>query len=184
MGKVLSISIFKGGAGKTATAVSLSASLAKLGARVLLIDLDQQASATRHLGIDPESENPNLYHVFKRQVTAGTAIKQLPHGFSIITGHGLLAAIEEALEEGDEGMLKDLIAGIKDDFEYIILDSPPGKAMLAFNALSAADEVIIPVAAGKAANLEGGRPLPSIARFRTASISDARGGNKPRCART
>lgn len=158
MGKVLSISIFKGGAGKTATAVSLSHALSQLGARVLLIDLDQQASATRHVGLDPESENPNLYHVFKRQVPAGTAIKHLPHGFSIIAGHSLLAAIEEALEEGDEKMLKDLIAGIKDEFDYIILDSPPGKAMLSFNALSAADEVIIPLPAERPA-LDGVQDL-------------------------
>src|SRR5512143_1210850 len=86
MGKVLSISIFKGGAGKTATAVSLASALSQLGARVLLIDFDQQASATRHLGLDPEQENPNLYHVFKRQVTARTAVKELPHGLSIIPG--------------------------------------------------------------------------------------------------
>ena len=102
MGKVLSISIFKGGAGKTATAVSLASALTQLGAKVLLIDLDQQASATRHLGLDPEQENPNLYHVFKKQVTARTAVKPLSHGFSIIPGNSLLAAIEEALEEGDE----------------------------------------------------------------------------------
>lgn len=158
MGKVLSISIFKGGAGKTATAVSLSAALAQLGARVLLIDLDQQASATRHVGLDPESENPNLYHVFKRQVPARTAIKPLSHGFDIIAGHSLLAAIEEALEEGDETMLKDLIAGIKHEYDYIILDSPPGKAMLAFNALSAADEVIIPLPAERPA-LDGVQDL-------------------------
>src|SRR5512134_82158 len=158
MGKVLSISIFKGGAGKTATAVSLSSALTQLGAKVLLIDLDQQASATRHLGLDPEQENPNLYHVFKKQVTARTAVKQLSHGFSIIPGNSLLAAIEEALEEGDETMLRNLIAGLRDEFDYIILDSPPGKAMLSFNALSAADEILIPLPAERPA-LDGVQDL-------------------------
>lgn len=158
MGKVLSVSIFKGGAGKTATAVSLASALTSLGAKVLLIDLDQQASATRHLGLDPEHENPNLYHVFKKQVTARTAVKTLPHGLSIIPGNSLLAAIEEALEEGDEPMLRDLIAGVRDDFDYIILDSPPGKAMLAFNALSAADEILIPLPAERPA-LDGVQDL-------------------------
>lgn len=158
MGKVLSISIFKGGAGKTASAVSLSSALTSLGARVLLIDLDQQASATHHVGLDPDNENPNLYHVFKKQVTPITAIKQLEHGFSIMPGSGLLAAIEAAMEEGDEGMLKDLISGIKDQFDYVILDSPPGKAMLSFNALSAADEVIIPLPAERPA-LDGVQDL-------------------------
>jgi chromosome partitioning protein len=158
MGKVLSVSIFKGGAGKTATAVSLASALTTLGAKVLLIDLDQQASATRHLGLDPEHENPNLYHVFKKQVTARTAVKTLSHGLSIIPGNSLLAAIEEALEEGDEPMLRDLIAGVRDDFDYIILDSPPGKAMLAFNALSAADEILIPLPAERPA-LDGVQDL-------------------------
>jgi chromosome partitioning protein len=158
MGKVLSISIFKGGAGKTATAVSLASALTQLGAKVLLIDLDQQASATRHLGLDPEQENPNLYHVFKKQVTASTAVKQLSHGLSIIPGNSLLAAIEEALEEGDEPMLRDLIAGLRDEFDYIILDSPPGKAMLSFNALSAADEILIPLPAERPA-LDGVQDL-------------------------
>lgn len=158
MGKVLSVSIFKGGAGKTATAVSLASALTSLGAKVLLIDLDQQASATRHLGLDPEHENPNLYHVFKKQVTARTAVKTLSHGLSIIPGNSLLAAIEEALEEGDEPMLRDLIAGVRDDFDYIILDSPPGKAMLAFNALSAADEILIPLPAERPA-LDGVQDL-------------------------
>ncbi len=155
---MISVSIFKGGTGKTTTAVSLSAALAARGARVLLIDLDQQASATRHVGLDPEEENPNLFHVFKRQVTASTAVKELPHGFSIIPGNSLLAAIEEALEEGDETMLRDLIAGVRHDFDYVMLDSPPGKAMLAVNALSAADEVIIPLQAERPA-LDGVQDL-------------------------
>lgn len=158
MGKVLSISIFKGGAGKTATAVSLASALTQLGAKVLLIDLDQQASATRHLGLDPEQENPNLYHVFKKQVTARTAVKPLAHGFSIIPGNSLLAAIEEALEEGDESMLRELIAGLRDEFDYILLDSPPAKAMLSFNALSAADEILIPLPAERPA-LDGVQDL-------------------------
>lgn len=147
MGKIIAVSIFKGGAGKTTTSVSIAAALAQLGAKVLLADLDQQASATRHLGLDPEQENPNLFHVFKGMVPASTAIKELPFGFDILTGHSLLAAIEEALEEGDETLLREKFAGLKHDYDYIILDSPPGKAQLAFNAMSAADEIIIPLSA-------------------------------------
>ncbi len=158
MTRVISISIFKGGTGKTTTAVSLASALAGLGKRVLLIDLDQQASATRHLGIDPEKENPNLYHVFMKQVPAGLAVKDTKFGFKIIPGNSLLAAIEEALEPGDEGMLKSLIEGIKQEYDYVLLDSPPGKAMLAVNALSAADEVIIPLQAERPA-LDGVQDL-------------------------
>jgi chromosome partitioning protein len=151
MGKTISISIFKGGTGKTTTAVNLSAALAQLGATVLLIDLDQQASATRHLGLDPENQYPSLFDVFKEREPASMAIRPLDVGFSIIPGHAYMAAIEEAMEEGDETMLKRLISGVTHDFDYIILDSPPGKAMLAMNALAAAHEVIVPLQAERPA---------------------------------
>jgi chromosome partitioning protein len=158
MAKIISISIFKGGTAKTTTAINLSHALAVLGKKVLLIDLDQQASATRHIGIDPEKENPNLYHVFQKQVPASLAVKDSKFGFKIIPGNSLLAAIEEALEEGDESMLKNLISGILPEYDFVILDSPPGKAMLAINALSAADEIIIPLQAERPA-LDGVQDL-------------------------
>lgn len=158
MGRVISISIFKGGTGKTTTAVSLATALTQLSRKVLLIDLDQQATATRHLGFDPEAENPNMYHVFRKQVPAAAAIKETPFDLHLIPGNSLLAAIEEALEDGDEAMLKELIEGVKEEYDFIILDSPPGKAMLAINALSAADGVIIPLQAERPA-LDGVQDL-------------------------
>ena len=142
MGKVIAISVFKGGTGKTTTAVSLAAALTKLGARVLLVDLDQQATATKYVGLNPE-EKPTLYEVFLKQVNIGSAIRELPFGFYAIPANSGLAAIDEALEAGDEGMLRDFISGIKDDFDYVLIDTPPGKAMLSINALTAADEVLI-----------------------------------------
>jgi chromosome partitioning protein len=145
MGKIISISIFKGGTGKTATAVSLGTALAQEGHNVLLVDLDQQASATRHLGLDPEQINPNMFHVFHKQVPPRLAIKDIEHGFAIMPGNSLLAAVEESMEEGDERMLKELLAGVASEYDYIVLDTPPGKAMLSINALAAADEVIIPL---------------------------------------
>jgi chromosome partitioning protein len=154
MGKVIAISVFKGGTGKTTTAVSLAAALHELGCRVLLLDLDQQATATKYIGLNPDTENPNLYHVFLKQANIGSTIKELPFGFFAIPGNSGLATIDDALEEGDEMMLRDFISGIKDDFDYVIIDTPPGKTMLAINALSAADEVIITLQAERPA-LEG-----------------------------
>lgn len=151
MSKVFSISIFKGGTGKTTTAISLAASLAQLGKKALILDLDQQASATRHIGLNPETEKPHLYHVFHDNVPAGMAVKQTKFGFDIIPGNALLAVVEASLEEGDETMLRQLISGIKPEYDYIILDSPPGKAMLSINALAAADKVIIPLQAERPA---------------------------------
>jgi chromosome partitioning protein len=142
MGKVIAISVFKGGTGKTTTAVSLAAALKYLGTRVLLIDLDQQATATKYVGLNPE-EKPTLYNVFLKEVNIGSAIRELPFGFFAIPANAGLAAIEDALEEGDEMMLRDFISSVRDDFDYVIIDTPPGKAGLTINALSAADEVII-----------------------------------------
>lgn len=151
MGKVISFSIFKGGTGKTTSAVNTAAALAELDGRVLLIDLDQQASATRYLGIDPEKENPNLYHVFTKQAPSHLAIKEMGFGFDLIPAHSLLAAVEEALEPGDELLFKEHIEGLVPDYDYVILDTPPGKGMLSISALAAADEVIIPLQAERPA---------------------------------
>lgn len=151
MGQIITVSIFKGGTGKTTSAVNLSASLAQLGRRVLLVDLDQQASATKHLGIDPERINPNLFHVFLRQVPASLAVQRTEFGFDIIPGNGLLAAIEESLEEGDEAILSEILAGQKDAYDFVIIDSPPSKSMLSRSSLAGADQVLIPLQAERPA---------------------------------
>lgn len=151
MGKALSFSIFKGGTGKTTSAVNMAAALTQLGQRVLLVDLDQQASATRHLDVDPETQNPNLYHIFMEQSPTHLAIHETPFGFDLIPGHSLLAAVEEALEPGDEMLFRNHIQGVVPDYDHLILDTPPGKGMLSISALAAADEVIIPLQAERPA---------------------------------
>ncbi len=151
MGQIISISIFKGGSGKTTTAVNLSSALAQTGKTVVLIDLDQQGQATKYIGIDPEKANPNLFHVFMRQIPAQLAIKTTEFGFGIIPGNSLIAAIEESLENGDEKFLQELISGVKPNFDYIILDTPPSKSMLSRSALTAADFVLIPLQAERPA---------------------------------
>src|SRR6266446_1636252 len=127
--KVVSFSIFKGGTGKTTTTVNVAAALAKKGKRVLLVDLDQQASATRYLGIEPES-SPNLYEVFSGAKPAQLAVRKTKFGIDVLSSHTLLAAIEEALEPGEEIKLQEILNPLKPSYEYILLDSPPGKAML------------------------------------------------------
>jgi len=99
--KTVTFSIFKGGTGKTTSVVSTAAALAQRGQRVLLVDLDQQASATRYLDLDPE-QSPNLYEVFMGVKPPALAIRTTRFGVDALTSHLLLAAIEEALEPGDE----------------------------------------------------------------------------------
>ena len=150
MGKVIAVSVFKGGTGKTTTAVSLASALSSLGAKVLLLDLDQQATATKYVGLNPE-ERPTLFDVFRDRRPLTSAIRSLSFGFDAIPGNSGMATIEDALEEGDEMMLRDFIGDLRDEYDYIVIDTPPGKAMLAINALSAADEVIITLQTERAA---------------------------------
>lgn len=148
--KVVSFSIFKGGTGKTTSTVNTAAALVAKGQRVLLVDLDQQASATRYLDLDPEHA-PNLYEVFMGTRSAALAIRSTRVGIDVLASHVLLAAIEEALEPGDELRLSQILTPLKPTYDFILIDTPPGKAMLAFNGLAAADLIIIPASAERMA---------------------------------
>src|SRR5438067_7051449 len=148
--KVVSFSIFKGGTGKTTTSDNTAAALVKKGKRVLLVDLDQQASATRYLDLDPE-QSPNLYDVFMGAKPASLAIRKTRFKVDVLSSHVLLAAIEEALEPGDELKLSDFLTPLKPSYDFILVDTPPGKAMLAFNGLAAADLIVIPASAERMA---------------------------------
>src|SRR5512134_3189851 len=148
--KVISFSIFKGGTGKTTSSVNTAVSLARKGKKVLLVDLDQQSSATRYLDLDPDG-SPNLYQVYMGTKPAALAIRPTRFGVDMLTSNTLLAAIEEALEPGDELKLADYLNPLKPTYDFIIIDTPPGKAMLAFNGLAAADLIIIPASAERMA---------------------------------
>ena len=151
MAKIIAFSIFKGGTGKTTSAVNTAAALAEMGKRVLLADLDQQASATRYVGVDPERANPSLYHVFMQQTPASVVRRQTAFGFDLLPSSSLLAAIEESLEPGDEVLLRDILQPLGDEYDYILLDTPPGKAGLAFNGIVAADLLLVPASAERMA---------------------------------
>src|SRR5512132_2526791 len=144
--KVVTISIFKGGTAKTTSTVNTAAALVNKGKKVLVIDLDQQASATRYLDLDPDA-SPSLYEVFTGNQQASLAIRHNKYGVDVLTSHVLMAAIEDALEPGDETKLTDLIMPLRALYDFILVDTPPGKAMLAFNGLAAADLILIPASA-------------------------------------
>ncbi len=145
--KVISFSIYKGGTGKTTSTVNTAAALTKLGKKVLLIDLDQQASATRYLGINPDEPKYNLYHVFYQNVPVNVVKVQTSFGIDVLPSSSLMAAIEASLEPGDELILREKIAPLKDEYDYILIDTPPGKADLAFNGIVAADILLVPASA-------------------------------------
>jgi chromosome partitioning protein len=145
--KTITFSIYKGGTGKTTSAVNTAAALTQLGNRVLLVDLDQQVSTTRYVGIEPNSLRYNLYHVFFNNLPASVVKQETKFGFDLLPSSSLMAAIEESLEPGDEELLRDRLAPLRDEYDYILIDTPPGKAELAFNGIVAADLLIIPASA-------------------------------------
>jgi chromosome partitioning protein len=148
--KVVTFSIFKGGTGKTTSTVNAATALAKKGKRVLLVDLDQQASATRYLGLEPMS-SPNLYEVYMGTKPAALAIRPTSFGVDVLASHPYMAAIEAALEPGDELKLSGFLQPLRPDYDFILVDNPPGKARLAFSGLSAADLIVVACSAERMA---------------------------------
>jgi chromosome partitioning protein len=148
MGKIIAIANQKGGVGKTTTSVNLAASLGVLEKKVLLIDADPQANATSGLGIDVEGVEHGTYHLIEHTVAARDAIvKTSSPNLDLIPAHIDLVAIEIELVDKDnrESMLKIAVEGLKDDYDYILIDCAPSLGLLTLNALTAADSVIIPI---------------------------------------
>ncbi len=148
MGHVYALANQKGGVGKTTTAVSLADGLAIRGQRTLLIDVDPQANATSSLGFDKQHIQPSLYAVLLqdmplRDILLPTARPQLALAPSAPALAG--AEVDLVSELGREYRLRDALAAVRDEYDYVIIDCPPSLGLLTINALAAADGVIIPV---------------------------------------
>ncbi len=141
--KIIAITNQKGGTGKTTTAINLSAALASLGKKILVVDLDSQSNLTYAFGIKPEKGT--LAEVLQSKQSLQTIIVE-KEGVSIIPSSTSLADVEVSLVNkiGRERFLKDKLKEIN-GFDYIFIDSPPSLSVLTINALNAADEVLIPV---------------------------------------
>ena len=145
--RILAITNQKGGVGKTTSAVNLSAALAKLGKRVLLIDLDPQGNATTGCGIVKTDALPTVYQLLIGDTTLGGAIVKTEFGFDILPANRELAGAEIELIEldGREQRLKDALATVVDQYDYVLIDCPPALNMLTVNALVASQSVMIPM---------------------------------------
>lgn len=148
MGKIISLANQKGGVGKTTTTVNLAASLAVLEKKVLVVDADPQANASSGLGLDIKKLKSSIYECLidntdVREAICDTELENL----KIIPSHiDLVGAEIEMLNlPNREKILKNVLAQVKEDFDYIFIDCSPSLGLITLNALTAADSVIIPV---------------------------------------
>lgn len=148
MGKIITVCNQKGGTGKTTSAINLASYLALAGKRVLLVDLDPQANATSGSGINKHSIKKSTYHVLLeemeiKEILQPTAISGLFLAPSNLDLTGAEVELVSAL--GREYRLKRALIPEKDNFDFILIDSPPSLGLLTINALCAADSVLVPV---------------------------------------
>src|SRR3569832_2655559 len=148
--KPCTASVLKGGCGKTATAGNLAACLGQQGRRVLLIDTDIESHAALRLGVAAASQ-PGMYEVFNgAAVLAQAVISDAAHNVDLIPGAAGLMHAERLLANGRgrELALRKQLAAAADEYDYVIIDTPPMLDTLPVNALCAADRVLVPVELG------------------------------------
>lgn len=148
MGKIMAIANQKGGVGKTTTSVNLSACLAKLGNRVLLVDIDPQGNATSGAGINKADVDKCVYNVLVDDVPAEEVVfSSSIENLDIIPATIQLAGAEIELVPtiSREIRLKKSLVALRDNYDYIIIDCPPSLGLLTINALTSSDSVMIPV---------------------------------------
>ena len=149
MGRIYAIANQKGGVGKTTTAVNLGSGFARLGQRVLVVDMDQQCNATVALGGD-KSMRPSSYEVLEGDFTLSEAAQPGgPQNMWLVPGSPDLAGsvVELPRLTSPNTRLREQLGTVKDDFDFILIDCPPALGPVTVNALAAAERVIVPVQA-------------------------------------
>ena len=147
MGRTIVIANQKGGVGKTTTTINLSASLAELGKKVLVVDMDPQGNTTSGLGVDKEEGN-TVYELLLEEKTLEECLrKEIFPNLSLIPSNVDLAGAEIELVnvENKENLLKNALDQIKEDYDFILIDCPPSLNVLTINSMCAGDTVLVPI---------------------------------------
>ncbi len=146
MARIIAIANQKGGVGKTTTCVNLAASLAAMGKRVLLVDLDPQGNATMGSGVNKYELEHSVYDVLVEAATISTVAQAAAEGgFDVLPANGDVTAAEVELinEDGRERRLRAALGKVQADYDLVLIDCPPSLNLLTLNGLVAADGVII-----------------------------------------
>lgn len=148
MGRIIAIANQKGGVGKSTTAINLGSCLAEKKQKVLIADIDPQGNATSGLGLSKDELKNTVYQVMLGEIGIEEAIQSdVFENLSLLPSNVNLAGAEIDLVDVEEReyILKNALAKIKPDYDYIILDCPPSLSMLTVNAMTAADTVLVPI---------------------------------------
>lgn len=172
MAKTIAIVNQKGGVGKTTTCVNLTAALHNLGKRVLLCDFDPQANSTSGMGID-KSVSLGVYDVIIGEAESGNAIVKTDYGDVLPSNKALAGAgIELISMEHREYLLKNALAKVNQQYDFIFIDCPPSLELLTLNALCASNSILVPVQ-GEYYALEGLSDLMNTVRIVRRSLNSS-----------
>jgi chromosome partitioning protein len=170
---IIALSNQKGGCGKTTSAINIAASLAHLGRRTLLVDLDPQAHATFGLGVRSDKIESSIYNVLteqegRRKDFLEDILIPVDDRLDLAPSHILLSTIEQEFTNKDESVSKlhQVLASVSFPYEYVIIDCPPSLGFLTFNALRASQTVIVPIELGSFSLMGVGKLLSMIELIR------------------